>query len=94
MLVYGMKGPWEHSMTNVICTAAGGMYLSAALYGILGLCFQNAKWCRNICWFIALGAASGSKFMSLGLGLFQVFSGEGGIFLKPDLQLPIPHISG
>lgn len=94
MFVYGIKGPWQQSMTNNICIAAGGMYLSAAIYGTLGLCFQNAKWCRNICWFIALGAASASKFMSLGLGLFQVFSGEGAIFLKPGLQLPIPHISG
>jgi len=94
MYVYGTKGPWEHSMTNVVCVAAGGIYCSAAFYGGLGWCFRNAKWCRNICWFVALGAVCLSKFMSLGLGIFQVFSGETGIFLKPDIQLPIPHISG
>ncbi|KAH7112275.1 hypothetical protein B0J13DRAFT_571066 [Dactylonectria estremocensis] len=100
MVVYGVKAfPDDVAVrfTASACMAAGGMYLSAGIWFCIGLLFLESKWfgwCKNVCWFIAVGAACLSKLAAFGLGTLQVAMGEPGIFVTPQNRWTIPHISG
>jgi hypothetical protein len=102
MFVYATKsGPLDgaglSSMTNPVCFAAGGVYVSAFLWTFIGILVGGSK-----TWgFLSLGpftiagvAFFLSKFLVFFLGITQALQGNRDIFLVPAKQWNIPHLSG
>ncbi|KAH8693495.1 hypothetical protein GQ44DRAFT_765169 [Phaeosphaeriaceae sp. PMI808] len=98
MFLYGFRydGGDGLSMTNSVCVAAGGTYLAAFFWGFIGVCVAGSSWrvLRYIPFVISCGGFGWSKLSTLGIGIAQVFVGDRGIYLMPEQQWNIPHLSG
>lgn len=102
MMIYAFKsgpldGPGLTSMTNPVCLAAGGVYLSAFIWTFIGSCLSVSKSFQFLSWgplVIAGSAFFLSKVLVFGLGISQALQGNKDIFLVPVKQWNIPHISG
>ncbi|RPA95410.1 hypothetical protein L873DRAFT_1792297 [Choiromyces venosus 120613-1] len=105
MLVYGYfmgQGAAEREIGQItppLCFAAGAMYGSAAIWGLIGIIVASkfeGSWLyflRWIPWGISIGAIIASKLIVFTMGIAQVFlMADPEIYRVPPQTFTLPHI--
>jgi len=98
---YDDEGPevGAHGPEPAVCLAAGGMYLSAAIWGFIGLMvarkFEDTKLylLRWVPWSIGIMVIVGSRLMVFSIAIMQVvWAADPGIYRVPPQRFSLPHI--